>query len=297
MPLHILLMVLLSCVLHASWNLAARHWRHADGFLWGLIAWASAFAAATVPWTITHLNITPQLLLCALLASIGLGINFNGVHQAYLHGDISQVYPLIRTAPLWVSIASFFFLREPFGIIAISGVLMTVSGVFALAMHELSPSELRYMLQRFHAPAVRFALSAGLGTTIYTLCDKIAMQHADGISGAIAYRALRVPAGLLFWFLFSGRKASKGFSWKQWKVRGVPVWVSALCGLLVIAAFTLVTIALMQGGAGRVSAITNFAVVLGSLLGMILFKERAALRPRLLGLALTVTGIILLQLN
>ncbi len=297
MPLHILLMVLLSCVFHASWNLAARHWRRADGFLWGVVIWGTILVVATIPWTLPHLRITPQVLICALLASIGLGINYNGVHRAYLHGEISQVYPLIRSAPLWVSLISFFFLGEPFGILAASGVLMTVAGVFALAMQELSLNELKSVLHRFRAPAVRFALSAGLGTTIYTLCDKIAMQYADGIKGAIAYRAITLPVGLICWQLLAGTSAQHGFTWKRLTATGVPIWVTATCGLLMISAFSLVTIALMQGGAGRISAVTNFAVVLGSVLGILLFKEQTSLRPRLLGLALTVTGIILLQIR
>lgn len=291
-----LLLVLLSCVFHAVWNLASRGWRDVPGFVWGVVVWSGLWALLTLPWTAPQLAWGGGLAGRALLTGLGLGVYYHGVRNAYLHGEVAQVYPLIRSSPLWVTLLGIAFFGEQHSLLSAAGILLTVLGVFLLPLETLRLSEIRLMHRRLSAPAVRFALLAGLGTTLYTLSDKSAMSGAAGPFAATAWRALTVPLGLLAWRLWEGRAADRGFQWQRLSAAGVPTLITAASGFCLFAAFSLVITALQTADAGRVASATNFGVVLGSLAGILLLRERKALAPRLLGLALTVTGIILLRL-
>ncbi len=47
---------------------------------------------------------------------------------AYTHGDLSVVYPIARSAPLYVLIVTIVFLNESLSIIGIIGIIVVVSG-------------------------------------------------------------------------------------------------------------------------------------------------------------------------
>lgn len=291
----ILLMVLLSCFFHAGWNLASRHWRDREGFVWGVVVWSGLWAIATLPWSANHLVWSSALLPWVLMTGGGLGIYYICLRQAYRQGEVTLVYPLIRSAPLWVALISAAFLGEDFHPVAWIGLLAAMGGVFLLPLERLHWRALAGWKIGWTSPATLFALAASLGTSIYTLSDKMAMTQATDWGAGPLFRALTVPLGLAVWAMVERSGAYGGFNWQRMSALGVPVWVTAGSGFCLFAAFSLVVSALIEGGAGRVLAITNLGVVLGALGGIYLLKERRALGPRLAGLGLTVLGILLLR--
>ncbi len=287
--------LVLSSLLHAAWNLAARRWRHLPGFVPAACCWGWLWAVALLPLSAPHLSWTLPTLGWAGVSSVGLAIYLFCLNRAYAEGDISVAYPIIRSSPLWVSLVSVTFLGEHLSAAAWFGILLTLFGVTALPLRHFSLHEIAALWAGRRGAFLFFALGASLGTVIYTLSDNMAMVHAQGPLAGAAFSVLLFPPALLLW-RWASPEAFRGIDWKRLTPPGLPCRYGALFGLCIFAAYALVVGALIFGDPGRVLAVTNLGVVLGALGGIVFFHERTGLLPRLAGLALTVAGITLLRL-
>lgn len=291
----ILLWVVFAAFLHAAWNLGSRRYRDLPGFVWGMGTWSGIWAALAFPIAVWQIAWSWLPLLCGLISGLALAFYYSCLERAYRTGDISIVYPIIRSSPLWVALIGVAFMGAQLSPMAWGGILLTLCGIFILPLGRL-----RYRTlpgdSRLRLSASLFAFGASLGTCIYTLSDKIAMDHAAiGPLAAIGVGAIASTSKLLFWKALNPA-ASVGFDWRRMSVPGFPAWKLAGFGLCAFGAYAIVIGALMFADAGRVLAVSNLSVVLGAIGGMLFFHERSDIAIRILGLLLTVAGITLLRL-
>ncbi len=296
MTTQLLALLILSSCLHAAWNLAGRKWRGVSDFLWGVGVWTGIWAITAFPFAVHSLQWQPTLILCAVASGTALGGYMFFVERAYRTGDISLVYPLIRSSPLWVSLLSVLFFGETLSPAAWGGVLCATLGVCVLPLRSLHPKAAVSLAPSVGRTGILFALAASFCTCVYSLSDKVAMElAATGVLAGAGLVGVSWPLGLFVWAGLH-RNGRRGFHWRTLTVPPVSLWQMALYGLCSYLAYTIVIGVMIHAGAGRVLAVTNLGVVLGALGGILFFGERERALPRLLGLGLVVTGIILLRL-
>jgi multidrug transporter EmrE-like cation transporter len=126
-------LALLAAVLHATWNAALRSGADRLQFV-TVMSFATTVAAlpfalllplpAAASW--------PYLLVSALLQVIYIIL----LAQAYRHGELGQVYPIVRgSVPLLVTVGGFLLAGQSLPALALVGVALISLGIISLALH------------------------------------------------------------------------------------------------------------------------------------------------------------------
>ncbi len=183
-------LVLLSALLHASWNLLAKRSGGDITFIWLADALSVLFYAPVtlVVFFVEKPNLGWRELLFVLFSStLHLGY-FVLLMRGYRTGDLSLVYPLARgTGPVLSTFAAIVFFGERPGVVAIGGALLIAVGVFLLAGGP------KGVTGAGAGQAVAYGLFTGGFIAAYTLWDK------QGVS------ALLIPPVLYYTLTTLGR--------------------------------------------------------------------------------------------
>jgi len=294
MPLSALGLVLLAAVLHASWNIAAKHAGGDHRFtlitsLLTSVIWLPAglwFGWHEVPrwgWA--------EWALIAASAAVHLAY-FSALLKGYRVGDLTVVYPLARgSGPLITAAVAVLLLGEAITVFGVAGVLGVCGGVFLIAG---GPALWRSPHQLGHDPAQRARTLAGVrwglitGTMIagYSVIDGYAIKVMA--MGPVIFdylcNLLRVPMQLPT--LLRGR-AGLAQAWRaQWKHALVVSTLGPLAYILVLYALQLAP--LSHVAPAREVSMLVAALIGGKLLGE---SDRGL---RVLGAVFIAAGVMLL---
>lgn len=298
------LLILISAVIHAGWNLLSKRTDPSMTF----------FLAANI---LGNLCLAPALLLygpiiqyfpketIAWLALTGIfqAVYYLGLSGAYRIGHISIAYPLARSLPVvLVAVANLMLGRsQQLSVQALLGMLLITLGGILLPLRQWSDWRLRTYLSW----SAFWALVAALGTVGYSIIDDHALRvirnAVDGISTSSSLQATIVYSvlegfSITFWLFLTILTRSQGrvaFT-NSLRKHGLQ---SAAAGFAMVLAYTLVLIAM--GFARNVSYVVAFrqvSILLGAVAGVFLLKEPAypakfvGVGAMFLGLVLTATG-------
>lgn len=278
MSLFILLAVLGSALLHASWNAAIKTGGSRLGAMVVLsvgeigigLTVASFFplpAAKVWPWVVA--SSCAHFFYKFFLA------------YAYERGDLSRVYPIARgTAPLLVAIfgsvllADQLTLPEYIGIGVLGcGILMMAQGIFAMG-------ENRKMLP--------FALGSALATASYTMIDGSGARVAENAVMYIAW--VFVVEGALFTL---GMLALHG---PQIVPRGRRNWgMGMFAAAASYGAYAISVWAMTHAPIAVVAALRETSILFAVLLGWVVFGEKMT-KSKAMAALVIVAGVMITRL-
>jgi drug/metabolite transporter (DMT)-like permease len=293
MPLSALALVLLAAVLHATWNIAAKHAGGDQRFtlLTSLLTstvWLPAglwFGWDVVPrWGWAEWGVVTASAVVHLLY-------FNSLLKGYRVGDLTVVYPLARgSGPLVTAAAAVLLLGETLSPWGVAGVLGVCGGVFlvaggtALWRHAHEPAHRQRTLA-----GVRWGLITGLMIAGYSVIDGYAIKVM--LIGPVIFdymcNVLRVPLQLP---TLLQNRAGLMQAWRlQWKHALVVSTLGPLAYILVLYALTLAPLS-------HVAPAREVSMLVAALIGGKLLGERDR-GLRLLGAACIALGVMLLALG
>lgn len=280
-----LVLVLLSAVLHATWNYFAKRTNGGATFVWlydtvSLILYAPLLIGFYI-WQ------RPTLSWLELAFILGCGMlhlaYFILLQNGYRVGDLSLVYPLARgTGPLLATIIAITLFGERPTFIALGGVALIVVGVFLISG---GPSIFKGKESR---AGVIYGLVIGCFIAIYTLWDK----HAVSVllippllyyyGSAIVRVGLMSPYALIHW-----DQVRQGWGKHRFEAIGVGV-LSPLTYWLVLTAFVFTPVS-------YVAPAREVGVLFGAIIGAHLLSE-GNVRRRLIAAGMIVLGIVALAI-
>ena len=291
MSLSAFALVMLSALLHATWNLFAKRVASGAPFIWlfdtvSVLLYAPfavwLWAAQPVPFS------WPQVLIVLGSSLLHLGY-FLSLQRGYCAGDLSLVYPLARgTGPLFSTLAAVLFLGERPTLWALAGGLLIVAGVGVFT--GISTGSRTLLRTGTHArQALLFGLLTGVFIAAYTLFDKLAVT------------TFLLPPLLFTWLgtagravmvspLVIGRRRELRQMWQGHRVAVLAVAVlSPLAYILVLTAmvFTLIS---------YVAPTREVGILIAAVMGASLLKEGQVVR-RLVATSLILAGVALLLLG
>jgi drug/metabolite transporter (DMT)-like permease len=312
MDFSLTLLVLLSAVMHATWNamvkveqdrLIAFALIHGTGVVLGAVLVALAPPLRPEAWW----YLGPSVVLQA--AYIGL------LMLAYQTGDLSQVYPIARgSAPLGVTLLATLG-GAPVPPLQIAGVAAVSGGILSLAWRSALHSGLTAGPDAApHAGAkgvslvapngartwlpIAYALALGLTIAAYTVLD----SHGVRAGGSpLAYGGWIFILYGLPWMAAALLRARwrRGLGMRGGLRLGRPEprhWVLALgAGSLCFASYLIVVRALQSAAAAPVSALRETSVIFAALIGMVLLKEPLGVR-RVIAALVVAAGIVMIRL-
>ena len=280
-----LALVLLSALLHASWNLLAKRVSRGAALVWMFAACATVLFTPAVVFVVIRER--PQLGLPAfglMAASGALHMGYMlALQRGYRAGDLSVVYPLARgTGPVIAVAAAIALFGERPSAVALGGALLVVLGAFIIAGGE---RVFRYGQRR----AMAYGLLTGLFIATYTLTD------AYGVAG------LAIPPLVLLWATEVARTLLLApvalRRWAEvrhiWQVHKREVLAVAILSPL---AYLLVLLALQFTPVSYVAPVRELSILFGAALGTGLLNEGEG-RRRLLAAGLMAIGVAALTLG
>ena len=286
----VLLAVLASAVLHATWNAVVKS--RADPLIG--IAWLSVGSGVAAGLALPFLPFPPAAAWPFILASTAIHTVYNlMLATAYSHGDFSRVYPVARgAAPLIVTLASLAFLDEDLGgraLIAIGLILLAILGVAWRRAGERPAIGSGTAGASGGDRSLFFAGLTAVAIAGYTI--------ADGLGA----RVWGDPVPYIFWLFFiDAWPTILIVAWmRRGRFTGTPggdIVRSVAGGLLSMLAYGIVIWAMVQAPVAIVAALRESSILFAALIGVFVLKERPG-PVRIAAIVLLVAAIALLRLS
>ena len=293
MPNTAITIILISTLLHASWNLMVRHKRSEIQFVFRMLL--AIVAIGLIPMIIFEFFLAPlgaRLWILSAISGIFCGLYFTGLAKGYENSDFTFIYPIARALPvLFIAVADVILGRWPTS----PGWL----GLSLIVMGCLLAPQTSFRVFRKHCYANRafgWVLLAAMGTIGYSLTDKIGATELATLplnrplSAARYTYVFFVVALIVYSFLTPAsrrrRTNSPSPGWLLPLTAGLLNWVSYL---MIICALQI------TNQVSYVVAFRQFSIVIGVFLAFIIFKEPGAM-VRMTASLLITSGLILIAL-
>ena len=290
-PLSILL-ILISAILHSSWNFISKrgNWP-LEFFLWvfllGSLLYLPFFIGLT---SFPALLFEAPLRLWSLSFTSGLvqTIYFICLIEAYRVGDLSIVYPISRSAPLFTLFWAMLLIGEFPSLKGMFGIALVVLGIFVISIRdfhfknfppqpEKKASSLPYLL----------AFIAAVTGSIYSVVDKMVVQilHPIFYTWLINFW-MSIDVGI---YILFHREASLQKFWKESKRE---IFTIVLLQNIGYGCFLM---ALTMSKVSYVVAFRQVSALFGAGMGILLLKEQEW-KTRMAGALILTLGLILIAL-
>lgn len=280
------MLVMTSAVSHALWNYVAKEAGDKDSFMLLINVFSLAIFLPVFYVILPEIYFPVEIIPFLFISGVAETIYFLALGKAYEEGDLSVVYPVARSSPMFVAIAASLLIGERITAWGALGIAFILFGVYVLHLKGWSGEELTRPLKALGDPASRYAFVAALGTTVYSISDKMGVTAVD-------------PLLYSFWlgFVITGMLSlvtvkRRGVSLLREELRGSLFRVS-VAGVLVKGGYMLVLVAMSLAQVSYILALRQVSVVLGAALGVVLLKERYG-GVRIVGSMIIFVGVYLL---
>ncbi len=287
--------VLVSAVMHATWNILLK--TAGDPLRTATVGMVAAFAlllpGSVIGWALVgRPEIPPQALVLGFLSGLAEIAYFVFLAAAYRRGDLSVVSPLARgSAPLLIVIVGIVVLGERLAPMAAFGVALLLVGLLTVQR----PWRLLRGAHAAHRGAAAFALLTGLMIATYTSIDRVGSQLiAPWIYAAILWGV--GAAGLVIVGWLRPRIAGGSFAPPPGPL---DLRRAVVGGLLTLAAYLLILFALSRTEVAIVGPLRESAVLITSAWGIVKLHEAVTRREitlRLTGSVLVLLGALVLAI-
>ena len=284
-------LVLISALIHSSWNFFTKrgNWP-GEFFFWvfflGIVLYLPFFIAFGVfPSFLIHTSFR----LWGLTLSSGFfeTIYFVCLVTAYREADLSLVYPISRSAPLFTQIWAIFFIGEILSQRGVVGIVLVMIGLFIISLKDFHIKDIIPQPSRFTSGPYLLALTAAVASSIYSVIDKVGVQMLHPV--------------LYIWFINFWMATFMGlYLILRREVSFLEIWNESKKEILIIAilqniAYFLVLMALQMSKVSYVVAFRQVGALFGAGMGIYFLKE-SYWKTRITGALILTLGLLMIGL-
>lgn len=280
----VLILLIMSAVCHASWNIIAKGAKDKLTFLWCQTAFAAIALAFIVPWLCPAPD--PKGYIFLAVSGLMQAAYYYLLAKTYSIGEISVVYPLTRgSAPVFVCIFSALLGFERITLPVFLSVLLIFAGIYIVNMNSLSVKEFTAPIRALiNVPQTRLALLNGLTVAAYTISDN---QSVNYTSPLMIYWIIAVIPSVLMLPMTIKRGCIK----EEVRTNAPKI---IIVSVLTFLAYFLVLVAMKYSEASYISSVREMSVVLVAIYSAVKLKEKFP-APKIIGAAAIFCGIVLLS--
>lgn len=276
----IMLLVLFSALLHASWNAVIKSGR--DKLVDVALVTGSAALIAALMLPFLMLPAAQSWLYIA--ASVVIHIfYFLLIGAAYRSGDMSHAYPLMRgTAPLLIALASDTLIGEALTPGEWGGVMLICGGILGMLLARPAGSH-------NHGRSSCFALMNAVAIAAYTVVDGVGVRLSGQPVAYTLWMFMLQAIPIVAWTAAYRRpELTSGFHlrWRQALIGGA-------CSM---GAYALILFAMEHAPIALVAALRETAILFGLAISALFLKERLGMR-RLVPAVVILLGVAVLKLS
>ena len=295
MALENIAIILLSSLFHAVWNTLTQTSRNSL-ILSGLKGiWILVLACLVLPW-LSIADLPDSLWLWVVLSGLFHGVYILSLSQAYNTSDISYVYPIARSAPVFVPLFAWWFLGERLPWTSWVAIVLILLAIYLLHFEGQLARGFRNLYDALRHRDLRWAfITLGL-VVAYSLVDKWGMTLLGTFSPETPFKN-----GMTFFFLEAliGFTLCNVFIFRRYPASEIrEVWKAErfkglLAGLATIGSYGLICVVLQREPVSQVVALRQTSVLMVVLWGVFRLGEPFG-KQRLLAAGLIALGVALM---
>ena len=289
-----IILILLSAVTHAVWNLCSKASGAPMSFLYRALVYSAVLYLPLFAVTQVVAPFSWRLWLLVLASGLLCGGCFIALCKAYDGGAVSFAYPIARSFPLMIVAWAGLFLGEVPSRRGMTGICLIVAGCFVLPYRRFCIGEDGFCRRNYVNRTAGWALVAALLTSLYSVIDKMAARLMPGndvwasicARTSYVYAQNAVSLAVMALFLWRGRHV----------IRAVNRRSAIFCGLLFLVSYLLVMVTLARDPVSYSLALRQFSILIAAVASMF-WLEKDFSWPRLWGVVTIVSGVILVSLS
>jgi drug/metabolite transporter (DMT)-like permease len=284
-----LILIVISAVMHAFWNLLVKRSRDKTVFIWWMFVSSGSLISLTLPLAGPFPPMSAHLfgLVVAGAACFVLYHLFNG--RAYRSGDLSLTYPLSQTSMVWVPLWGALLLGERFTVPGLAGIALIVTGAWCVQLRALAWREAVRPLRRLGEPAVMAALAAGFIYSVGSIIDKTGVNGYDPFH----FTYLLVVCMFLLMSLNLARPRYRGRILAEWRHSRNLILAS---GPVMMGSFLTFRYGLKLAPVSYAVPVRQVSILIGVLIGTLFLGEECG-RIRFTAALLILAGVALIRLG
>jgi len=265
----VIILVILSAFMHALRNLFTKKANDKQAFVWwyeifGLLFFTPVFAFIVFT---EGFEFSFSFYL-VLLSGFVHFIYWFFLAKSLEKGDLSLVYPIMRSSPALVLVLSVTLLGEEVSLTGGIGILLVAFGVYTINMEKVSLAELyRPIMAVRSVRATQFALLTLISVAAYSVIDKMAVLQMNAVMFAYLYPWF----SLLLYTFYIQRVKHKGQLRKEWAVDKT---IILACGFLSIFGYFLILVAFTIERVSYIVGLRQLSIVFAVFLGSQILKEK-----------------------
>jgi len=283
-------LVLLSALFHALRSLFTKESGDKQIFLWLYSLFALLFFAPLVFYFLYRVGITnPEAYAWCAGSGFIHFLYWLFLTSAYKEGDLSHVYPIMRSSPALVLVMAILFLGEQVSFQGVAGILLVAVGVYIINMKQISSQELLAPLKAIaHDRSTKFAFLTLISVAIYSVIDKMAVNHIH----PVLFAFFHLLFGMCYYtpYIFFTKNIAK--IKKEWNSGPGRIIMSGIIG---IVGYALILIAFTIERVSYIVSLRQVSVVFAVLMGSYFLKEKHG-GIRLAGALIIFVGGVLISL-
>lgn len=286
-----ILLVLVSTLFHSSWNFFTKRGNWPVEFffwvfLWGVLLYFPFFIGFGVfPSFLTHSSL--KLWGAVITSGFFETIYFFCLVEAYREGDLSLVYPISRSAPLFTQIWAILLIGEVLSTGGMGGILLVMTGLFVISLRNFRLKSILPQSDHFTSRPYLLALTAAVASSIYSVVDKVGVQMIHPVFYIWLINLwMTIFTGI--YLILRGKVSFLGI----WEESKKEIFIIAI---LQNAAYLLVLMALQMSKVSYVVAFRQVSALFGAGMGIFFLKE-SHWRTRMTGALILTLGLVLIGL-
>jgi len=280
MPTLAIVLLLISAVLHTSWNLLIKQSEDKYIVTWWMVTIGGLFAIIALFFT----GLPPRQMWSFAIISVCVeAIYFVTLSYAYHDNDFSLIYPVARgSAPAFLTLWSFLFLHEKLTGGGMLGLGMIIGGLLIIGINTLTQAHVTHL----HFKGAAVAVFIALLISIYSTIDGAAVKDGFALPYVMSMFAF-VPVTITP-FIF------REYKWERIKKTLIsqPIRVP-LAGVLGVLAYLMAVFSYSIAPLSYAGSIREVSVVFGAFAGWWFLKEKMG-GIRLLGAVVIFAGIVVI---
>ncbi|MFC1461904.1 EamA family transporter [Verrucomicrobiota bacterium] len=302
MSLTAIVLIIISAVMHAGWNLLSkRTYPSASFFLAANIAAFILLSPVLVLYAQALPGFPPRVW--ALVAGTGcfMSVYYTSLAGAYRSGDMSVAYPLARSSPVIVVTIVTLILGRGSQVSAqcVFGIVLVVGGCLLVPMKRITDLRVANYLNA----TCCLALVAAFGTAGYSILDDEALRQLRNAPElclgttqiTLVYACLEALSASLWlgFFVAVRRKGRRDFLEviRRSKLQAV------LTGAAIYLTYAIVLISLAYvRNVSYVVAFRQLSIPLGTAFGIFILREPPYI-PKLAGVTVMLVGLVLIGMG
>jgi drug/metabolite transporter (DMT)-like permease len=262
-------LVLISALFHALRSLFTKESGDKQVFLWLYSIIALLFFSPLFIYFLFDVGITNPAAYawCAGSGFIHF-LYWIFLTRAYKEGDLSHVYPIMRSSPALVLVAAVLFLGEQVSFQGVCGILLVAAGIYIINMKHISTEELFAPVKSIvNDRSTQFALLTLISVAIYSIADKMAVDYIH----PILFAFLHLFFGMCYYTPYILFTKKGGIIRKEWNTGLVRI---IMAGVIGITGYSLILIAFTIDRVSYIVSLRQLSVVFAVLMGSFWLNEK-----------------------